>query len=151
MSTLISSNAALLILAHGSPRPESNKGLYEIAQICRARNLYASVTVGFLECNEPSIPDAIDSCCAGVGVSSLVVVPYFLHTGTHVADDLPTLVEEGRLRHPGIEFRMGEFLGRSSYVTDILGDRIDAVFTTLDSNPSNPSNPSNLAGAEAAG
>ncbi len=54
-------------------------------------------------------------------------MPYFLHTGTHVAEDLPALLEEGRARHPGIEFRMGDYLGRSERITEILSERTQKV------------------------
>jgi sirohydrochlorin ferrochelatase len=50
-------------------------------------------------------------------------VPYFLHTGTHVADDLPTLLEDAQTRHPGVEFRMGDYIGLSPRLTDLLAAR----------------------------
>ncbi len=77
----------------------------------------------FLECNDPSIPDGID-LCAAENVSEIVLVPYILHTGKHVADDIPTIVEAGRRRHPGITFRIGPFLGRSTSITEILEKRL---------------------------
>ena len=122
---------ALLILAHGSPRPESNRGLYEIAELCRQRGIYHHVQVGFLECNEPSIPASIDLCVAE-GVQEIVAVPFFLHTGTHVAEDLPALLNEGRIRHPSIDFRLGPFLGRAERLTDIIDDRITAAILLND-------------------
>lgn len=117
-------DTALLILAHGSPRPESNAGLYAMAKACEERSDYALVQVGFLECNDPSIPAAID-LCAEARVARIITVPYFLHTGTHVSEDLPQLLEAGRNRHAGVEFLLADFIGRSTKVTEILGDRIE--------------------------
>jgi sirohydrochlorin ferrochelatase len=54
-------------------------------------------------------------------------VPYFLHTGKHVADDLPALLDAGRQQHPDVAFRMGDYLGRSERLTEILADRIRAI------------------------
>jgi sirohydrochlorin ferrochelatase len=116
---------ALLMLAHGSPRPTANTEFLRVLEVVRERKVFDFVQEGYLECNAPDIPSAID-LCAAQGATRILVVPYFLHTGTHVADDLPTLLEEGSLRHPHIEFRLGDFLGRSESLTEILEDRIQA-------------------------
>src|SRR5580692_10672877 len=113
---------ALLVIAHGSPRAIANADLYHILELCTSRGSFDTVQEAFLECNDPSIPEAIDMCAAS-GAREIVAVPYFLHTGKHVADDLPTLLEDGQRRHPGITFRMGEFIGRSAYITNILEKR----------------------------
>jgi len=118
--------SALLVMVHGSPRPEANEPIYRVVEKVRARGVYPIIEVGFLECNVPDIPAAIDACVAQ-GADCVRAVPYFLHTGNHVADDLPTLLEEGQARHPGVEFRLGDFVGRSSCVTEILAERARRV------------------------
>lgn len=117
---------ALLVLVHGSPRPTANEEMFRVVEVARQRGEFAVVAVGFLECNAPSIPDAIDLCVAQ-GATRILAVPYFLHTGTHVAEDLPALLEQGRERHPNVEFRLGDYLGRSERLTDILAARIEAA------------------------
>lgn len=117
---------ALLVLVHGSPRPIANEAMFQVLEAVRAREAFDLVRVGFLECNEPSIPDALDRCAAE-GAERIVAVPYFLHTGTHVADDLPTLLAEGQARHPKIEIALGRFLGASPRLTEILADRARAA------------------------
>ena len=123
---------ALLVLVHGSPRPTANVDMFRVVDIIRERGLFAQVAVGFLECNAPSIPEAIDACVEA-GATEIVAVPYFLHTGTHVALDLPALLEEGRQRHPQVSFRLGEFLGRSPLLADILSDRVQVALTRASS------------------
>ena len=115
-------NRSLLVVAHGSPDYSANAQMFEVIDLIRARKVYPIVEFGFLDCNEPDIPTAIDRC-ASLGTSRIEVVPYFLHTGRHVADDIPTLLEEGRVRHPDIDFRLARYLGSSNKITDILGDR----------------------------
>ena len=121
---------ALLVLVHGSPRPVANETMFRVVETLKTRpevqERFPIVAVGFMECNEPTIPDAIDHCVAD-GATSLTAVPYFLHTGTHVCDDLPTLLEEAQTRHPGVTFRMGDYLGMSPRLTDLLITRADAV------------------------
>jgi len=117
---------ALLVMVHGSPRPVANEDMYRVVEAVKERGAFAAVEVGFMECNEPTIPDAVEACVAA-GAERVVAVPYFLHTGTHVADDLPTLLEEAQARHPRVEFALGRYLGAAPRLTDILAERAEAT------------------------
>jgi len=120
---------ALLIMVHGSPRAIANEPMFQVVEVIRARGVYPIVEVGFMECNEPDIPTAIETC-VNQGAMEIIAVPYFLHTGNHVADDLPTLLEEAQTKFPHITFRMGEFLGRAERLTDILSERAHTASIT---------------------
>jgi sirohydrochlorin cobaltochelatase len=113
---------ALLILAHGSPTPGANDSLERVVEVLRTRGAFDAVEIGYMECNTPSIPEAIDALVEH-GATEIVAVPYFLHTGTHVCDDLPSLMEEGATRHPKVHFRLGDYLGLSPVLTEILAQR----------------------------
>ena len=117
---------ALLVMVHGSPRPIANQEMFRVVEEVKARGMFDFVHVGFMECNEPNIPDAVDACVAQ-GAEKVIAVPYFLHTGTHVADDLPTLLEGAQQRHPGVLFQMGRYLGASPRLTEILASRAQAA------------------------
>ncbi len=117
---------ALLVMVHGSPRPIANAEMFRVVEVVKERGAFPIVEVGFMECNEPTIPEAI-ALCVGQGATEVIAVPYFLHTGTHVADDLPTLIEEAMARYSDVTFRMGDYLGRSERLTDILTERTQAV------------------------
>ena len=115
-------SSALLVMVHGTPRPESNAEMFEVVEEVRSRGIYPIVRVGFMECNEPSIPEAIERCIAD-GASSIIAVPYFLHTGTHVAGDLPALLEDAYAKHSEVVFKMGRYIGPSPRITEILAER----------------------------
>ncbi len=117
---------ALLVMVHGSPRPEANDDMFAVVDVVRDRGVYPIVEVGFMECNEPSIPEAIDTCVMQ-GAERVIAVPYFLHTGNHVADDLPTALEEAQERHPEVEFLMGDYIGHDMLVADVIRDRVIAA------------------------
>ena len=120
---------ALVVLVHGSPRSIANADMFRVVEAMKTRPgaaRFPIVEVGFMECNEPTIPEAIDRCVAA-GATRVIAVPYFLHTGTHVCNDLPTLLEEAQARYPGVKFRMGDYIGLSPCVTDILRDRAEVV------------------------
>ena len=117
---------ALLVMVHGSPRPVANEDMFRVVEEVKKRGTFDVVEVGFMECNAPDIPTAIDACITQ-GAGRVTAVPYFLHTGTHVADDLPTLLEEAQARHPSVEFGMGRYLGTSPLLTDVLAARAHAA------------------------
>jgi sirohydrochlorin cobaltochelatase len=114
---------ALLVMVHGSPRPVANEDVYAVLDIVRKRGVYPIVEVGFMECNDPTIPAAIDSCVAQ-GAERVIAVPYFLHTGNHVAEDLPNLLEEAQARHAEVEFLMGDYIGHDALIADVIRDRV---------------------------
>ena len=55
---------ALLVMVHGSPRPVANGDMFRVVEEVKARAVFDHVAVGFMECNEPTIPDAVDACAA---------------------------------------------------------------------------------------
>ncbi|HEX8550049.1 MAG TPA: CbiX/SirB N-terminal domain-containing protein [Abditibacteriaceae bacterium] len=113
---------SLLLMAHGSPRPQSNQDLYAVAEVVRARDIFEHIVVAFMECNEPDIPSGIGELVKK-GATDIVAVPYFLHSGNHVADDLPTILEEAQQKYPTVKFTMGDFLGRDAAIGQILLER----------------------------
>lgn len=117
---------ALLVMVHGSPRPIANNDMFAVVDVIRERGVYPIVEVGFMEINEPSIPEAIERCVAQ-GAERVLAVPYFLHTGNHVTDDLPTLLEEAQARYPQVEFLMGDYLGHDPLLADVVAERAAAV------------------------
>lgn len=117
---------ALLVMVHGSPRPVANNDMFAVVDVIRERGTYSIVEVGFMEINEPAIPEAIERCVAQ-GAERVLAVPYFLHTGNHVTDDLPTLLEEAQARYPQVEFLMGDYLGHDPLLVDVVAERAAAV------------------------
>jgi sirohydrochlorin ferrochelatase len=117
---------ALLIMAHGSPRPEANDDIRAVAEVIRSRNEYPIVEIGYLDCNDPDIGAAVDLCVAA-GTREIVAVPYFLHSGKHFVRDLPDALRDAALRHPGVAIQMGDYLGRQEAMSEVLRDRIAAI------------------------
>lgn len=123
--------AALLVMVHGSPRPAANEDMFAVVELIRERGVFPIVEVGFMECNEPPIPRAIELCIAR-GADRVIGVPYFLHAGNHVANDLPALLEEAQRRYPEVEFMMGDLLGRHELIAEVIRDRVNAARATAE-------------------
>lgn len=117
---------ALLVMVHGSPRPESNEDMFRVVEEIRTRGSHGMVAVGFLDCNEPDIATAIAECVER-GAREIVAVPYFLHSGRHVTRDLPDLLEAAMEDHPGVVIRMGPFIGSRPEIADVVRDRVAEV------------------------
>jgi len=112
---------AILLVAHGSRRVESNT---EIAQLTkrlalRAKSEFDIVEHAFLELCDPLIPDGIQSCIEN-GATTISVVPYFLARGTHVANDIPEQVAIKQAQYPDMDIHITEYLGTSDELVDVL-------------------------------
>lgn len=116
--------AALLLILHGSPRPEANEPALQIAEQFRKAGQFAHVEVAYLECNDPNIPAAIDAC-RNRGIRLVVAVPYFLHSGRHQVLDVPQLLIEAAAGHPELKIIMTDPVGTSPLVAEALAQRAD--------------------------
>jgi sirohydrochlorin cobaltochelatase len=110
---------ALLLMAHGTPLPAANEPLYVIADVLVARMGLAMSCVGYLDCNTPTIPDAVDELVAR-NAQRIVALPYFLHLGRHVAEDLPALIAAAQAKHSTIPIRLAHHLDYDLALVDAV-------------------------------
>src|SRR4051794_26751432 len=96
---------ALLIAAHGSRDEAGAAELRELADAWQRLRPDRLQAAGFLEFNRPTIGEAIDEL-TGRGARRIVVVPAMLMAAGHVKNDVPSELDEGRLRHPAVTFHM---------------------------------------------
>jgi len=102
---------ALLLIAHGSRKQSSNDEVALLAERVKAQpSEFEAVTHCFLELTEPRVPSAIDQLIVN-GATEITILPYFLAAGYHVAEDLPKLLEEAKIKFPQTQFTMLEHLG----------------------------------------
>lgn len=114
---------ALLLVAHGSRRKQSNNEVILLADELRnnCSQQYNIVNAAFLELSEVLIPDGIKKC-VDEGASSIIVLPYFLNSGRHVIEDIPNIVNDCKVNYPGIVISVASHLGASSLMMDLLID-----------------------------
>jgi sirohydrochlorin ferrochelatase len=117
---------ALLLIAHGSRRPEANADLDHLAAALRAPGRYACVETAFLELAEPSIA-AGGAACVARGAGRVILVPYFLSAGVHVREDLEEARRALAARFPQAEFRLAEPLGRHPLLAEVVAERARAA------------------------
>lgn len=113
----------LLFVAHGTPIERANAPIARVLTRVKETAGYGPAALGYLDCNQPDIPTAIDQLI-GSGVSRLAILPYFLQLGRHVCEDLPALFTQARLRHPDTEIRVAEPLGYDLLLAEAAAERI---------------------------
>lgn len=122
-----SEKTALVVVDHGSRRAEANALVSRVAADLRTRTA-VSVFEAHMELASPSIADAVAECAAS-GVTHVIVVPFFLGVGRHVADDIPRLSAEAVERFPGMSFQVQRPVGTHPAIIDVLLDRAGVAAT----------------------
>jgi sirohydrochlorin ferrochelatase len=103
---------ALIILAHGSRRDESNLEIIALSDKVRtlAGSDYDLVKYAFLELVEPSLFHTIEQCIDN-GCSHISVLPYFLNSGNHVTKDIPRIIKTAEGKFPDCSFSVSDCIG----------------------------------------
>ncbi len=112
---------ALLLIAHGSRRKQSNDEVVILADRLKLNcsEQYEIIHAGFLELAETLIPDGIKKCVDD-GATSIVVLPYFLNSGRHVVEDIPNIVNDTKPLYPNINIKIAPHLGASDLMMELL-------------------------------
>jgi sirohydrochlorin ferrochelatase len=115
----------LIVIAHGSRRSASNA---EVRMLCeRLRRLvdgrFHRVGCAFLEFAQPSIPKAIDDAVRA-GSTEIVLLPYFLASGAHVAEHIPRLVADKRLEYPAVIMELKAYIGAAPGIVELLASAV---------------------------
>jgi len=114
---------AVLLIAHGSRRAEANADLVQLAEQVRGHG-YPIVEVSYLELAEPTIPEG-GARCLKDGVQRVLMMPYFLSPGVHVAHDLEEHRQQLMAAHPGIGFELCAPLGLHPLLVDVVMARLN--------------------------
>lgn len=119
---------ALLLVAHGSRRAESNEEVRALTERVReaADQRYAAIECAFLELAPPNIPGGLEQLIER-GAHQITVLPYFLAAGRHVTEDIPTEVDRARAAHPAVHIEIAPYLGRSEAMPSLLLDTVGAA------------------------
>lgn len=116
---------ALIFLAHGSRRQQSNDEVVALAEQIRPLVCakYDSIGAAFLELATPSLNDAIDALLER-GAENITVYPYFLNSGNHVEQDVPEIIAGFERENPGCRFILMPHFGKSKEIADIIADQL---------------------------
>jgi len=114
---------AILIIDHGSVKPEANHMLSAVADLLQSMvGDDVLVRYAHMELAEPTIAQAYDAC-VDAGATDVVAFPYMLSPGKHSTRDIPRLVGEAAARHPGVTYRVTDAFGVNSHLAQVIAER----------------------------
>ncbi len=116
------STTAVVVIAHGSRAAEANDAHEAVAaQLSGLVGL--PVLPAFLELAHPTLPDAVSAAVAQ-GAQRVLVLPFFLYPGRHLARDIPALVADAAERHPEVSIEQLDAFGADPGVVALLADQL---------------------------
>jgi sirohydrochlorin ferrochelatase len=113
----------LLLMAHGTPLARANAPLGRVAAALADALALDAAAIAYLDCNRPDIPAGFERLVAA-GARRIVALPYFLHLGRHVAEDLPGLVAAAQSSHPGVAIALAHHLDYDPRLARAVADRV---------------------------
>lgn len=116
---------ALVLIAHGSKKKQSNDEFRELVKLVREKNShkYEHVIASFLEMETPTIINVVKEL-ASKNIESITFYPFFLNSGKHVLIDIPNIIKELEKSYPNIEFKTLPHFGLSSKIASIISQDI---------------------------
>ncbi len=102
---------ALLLIVHGSRKASSTTEIAQLSNnIAQQSADFSHVRHCFLELADPKPATSLHELVA-LGCDHIVLMPYFLAQGFHVAQDLPKLLNQAQQDHPSVCFKLLEHFG----------------------------------------
>lgn len=120
---------ALIILGHGSKNSRSGDPLRQVAGEVKKLGLYDVVEYAFLQHGDPTPQNAIESCVQQ-NAGRIVIVPFFMQPGAHVARDIPALAEKAQKQFASVQIIVTDYAGAHPLMTRIV---LDLVATSISS------------------
>jgi sirohydrochlorin ferrochelatase len=111
-----------VVFAHGSSVETANEAVRAVTAQLRERGGYDAVETAFLEGGRPDLRGAVEALSAR-GADAVTVIPYFLTLGLHLQRDLPRLIKEIEITHPGLTIEVTPPLDGHPAMIDAMLDR----------------------------
>ena len=117
---------ALLIVAHGSRKQDSNQEIRDLTQrVAGHTNQFDLVECAFLELAEPDIAQG-GAELIKAGATELTVLPYFLVEGRHVATDVPNDIDKLKTLYPDLKVTLLPYFGASERIVEELVNQVSS-------------------------
>lgn len=129
--------SCLVVVGRGTSDPDANAEVARLARHLQEHFGYAAVQVCYSGTAQPDLDTGLQHA-ARLGLSNIVVFPFFLFTGV-LMRRIEAAVERSRRRHPEQRHRMTEPLGTDPTVAEVLIER-----ATLAATADAPPNPCTL-------
>jgi len=114
--TNISFQHAIILFAHGSRDALWRRPIEAVANEMKQLSPDTQVACAYLELTEPDLPTTVAGLVQA-GVNAIRIVPMFLGVGRHAREDLPLLLQDLIVQHPGVTFELRNAIGEEPEMT----------------------------------
>jgi sirohydrochlorin cobaltochelatase len=116
LMTNISFQHAIILFAHGSRDALWRRPIEAVANQMKQLSPDTQVACAYLELTEPDLPTTVAGLVQ-TGVNAIRIVPMFLGVGRHAREDLPLLLQDLIVQHPGVTFELRNAIGEEPELT----------------------------------
>ena len=110
---------ALVLFAHGARDSNWATPFKRLQKMTQAATPDVPVSLAFLECMQPSLPELLPTLVES-GCDVVTVVPVFLGQGGHVMRDLPALLISLQQAYPDVTLRTVGAVGEDAHVLSAM-------------------------------
>ncbi|MGZ3607982.1 MAG: sirohydrochlorin chelatase [Syntrophales bacterium] len=114
---------AVILFGHGSRIPGAGEGMEQVAERMRKKLPSGIIEVCYMSRLGPHFPEVLESCVAR-GATKVIVMPYFLHSGLHLVEDIPHLLRDKAGKYPHVKLVLGKNLGFDECIVDLVIKRL---------------------------
>ena len=120
---MVEPKEAVILLGHGSRIPGAGEGMESVAARMRERLGGEIIEICYMSKLGPHYPEVFEKCVA-LGAKKIIVIPYFLHSGLHILQDIPEILEGKARQFPDVELILGNNLGYDDCLVDLVLKRL---------------------------
>ena len=114
---------AVILMGHGSRVPGADSGMEQVARSIREKLDGVMIETCSMSMLGPRFGEVFEQCVSR-GAKKVIVIPYFLHFGAHMQEDIPEILLEKASMFPNVTIIMGKHLGFDEKLTDLVIKRI---------------------------
>jgi sirohydrochlorin ferrochelatase len=122
---------AVIMMGHGSRVPGAGEDMERVARRLKERRAEITIETCYMSELGPHFPEILEKCVRE-GADRVIVMPYFLHLGVHLREDIPAMMAAEAKKYPGLTLILGRHLGFDESLADLVGRRLDESRTLDD-------------------
>ena len=113
---------AVILIGHGSRAAGADDDMERVAESLRRRQ-GGIVELCRMAGRGTLFAEAFERCIRQ-GATEIIVIPYFLHFGVHLRQDIPEMLREAAAQHPEVRLVLGRHLGYDDSLVALVKQRI---------------------------
>src|SRR5512141_266973 len=113
---------AVILIGHGSRAAGADEDMERIAETLRSTD---GGIVELCRMGGRGTPFAeVFETCVRRGAQEIIVIPYFLHFGVHLRQDIPEMLREAVTKYPEVRLVLGRHLGYDDSLAALVQKRL---------------------------